>query len=111
MAEAYISSWVKMLHRYWISRKNTNSAERISPTPMLNSTSRQMGYSSRKNRHVNVMWSKAQNTKKMHSVRPKLMRVCTFLENRNRYLGTLTLVKMPALLIRDCMPCEVDSLK
>ena len=54
MADRYISSWVNTDHRYWMSRKNTNSADRISPTPMLNSTSRQMGYSSRKNFQVNV---------------------------------------------------------
>ena len=57
------------------------------------------------------MLSMMQNAKNTHSVMPKLISVCTFLENRNRYLGTLTLVKMDALPIRDIMPWDVDSLK
>ena len=98
-------------HKYWMSRKKTNNAESIKPTPTLNSTRQVMGYSSRTNFHVNVMWSKMQNKKNTHRVRPKLMRVCTFLENRNRYLGIFTLVNMEALPMRDIMPWLVDSLK
>ena len=94
-----------------MSRKNTYSADSIRPTPMLNSTSRQTGYSSSRNFQVNRIWSSPQNTKKMHSVRLKLISVCTFLENRNRYLGMLTLVKMAALFTRDVIPWDVDSLK
>ena len=94
-----------------MSRKNTNSADKISPTPMLNSSSSTMGYTSNISFQVNVMLSMMQNTKNTHSVMPKLISVCTFLENRNRYLGTLTLVKMDALPIRDIMPWDVDSLK
>ena len=57
------------------------------------------------------MWSSTQNTQNTHRVRPKLMRVWTFFDRRNRYLGTFTLVKMPALPISEPIPWEVASLK
>ena len=63
------------------------------------------------NFQVKVIWSNRQNTKNTAKVRAKLMRVCTFLESRNRYLGTLTLVKMLALPINEVIPWLVDSLK
>ena len=62
-------------------------------------------------RHVKVILSRMQKSTKTHSVRAKLMRHCTFFDSRKRYFGTLTLVKMPALPMRELMPCEVDSLK
>ena len=78
---------------------------------MLNSTRHPTGKRRQMNFQVKVMLSRTQNTKNTHRVRPKLMRVWTFLEKRNRYLGTLTLEKMPALPMREVMPWPVDSLK
>ena len=86
-------------------------AERMKPTPMLKTIRQRIGNRSKKNFGVKGIPSMATNRKKIIRVSPKLIREDTFLDSRNRYLGTLTLVKMPALLIRDCMPCEVDSLK
>ena len=111
MADMYISSWVNTDQRYWISRKKTKRAERMRPTPTLNRTRQQTGYTSRMNFQVKVILSRMQNTKNTQRVKPKLMRVWTFLENRKRYLGIFTLVKMPELPMRDCMPWPVDSLK
>ena len=42
--------------------------------------------------------------KKTIKVKPKLISVCTFLEKRNKYLGTLTLENIPALPINDDIP-------
>ena len=78
---------------------------------MLNSTRQTTGYTKKATFQVNVMPSRKQNNTNTTMVRPKLISACTFLENKNKYFGTLTLVKIPALLIRDCMPCPVDSLK
>ena len=104
MADIYSSSWVKTDHRYWMSRKKTKRAERTNPTPMLNRTRQQMGYKSRTNFQVKVMLSKMQKAKKTQRVRPKFMRVWTFFENRKRYFGTLTFVKISEFPIRDCIP-------
>lgn len=41
----------------------------------------------------------------------KLIREETFLENRNKYFGTFTLVNISALSKRDVIPSFVDSLK
>ena len=111
MADIYIRSCVNTDHRYCTSRKKTNRAERISPTPMLKSISEKMGISSSTNFHVNATLSMIQNTKNTTSTRPKLMSACTFLENRNRYLGTFILVKMGALSMSDVIPWPDDSLK
>ena len=43
VADIYIRSCVNTDHKYWTSRKNTNSADKISPTPILNSTKQVMG--------------------------------------------------------------------
>ena len=111
MADIYIRSWVKTDQRYWMSRKKTKRAERTKPTPMLKTTRQQMGYSRQINFHVKTILSSMQNTKNTPKVRPKLISVCTFLENKKRYFGTLTFVKIPALLINEVMPWLVDSLK
>lgn len=60
---------------------------------------------------MKAIWSKIQNRKNTHSDSPKLMSVCTFLENRNKYLGMFTLVKIAALPMREVIPWIVDSLK
>ena len=75
MAERYISSCVNIDQRYWISRKNTNRAERISPTPILNRTRKNMGYRRKISFHVNVMPSRTQSRKKTQRVSPKLINV------------------------------------
>ena len=94
-----------------MSRKKTKRAERTKPTPMLKSTRQQMGYRSRMNFQVKIMLSARQNTKKILSVSKKLINVWIFFEKRNRYFGTLTLVKIAALPIKDSIPCVLDSLK
>lgn len=91
--------------------KKTNSAERIRPTPMLNNTRQQTECNSRINFLVKVILSRIQKTKKTQRVKPKLISVWTFFENRKIYFGTLTFVKIPDFPIRDCIPCPVDSLK
>ena len=53
---------------------------------------------------------KIKIAKKIKRVSPKLIRDDTFLEKRNRYLGTLILLKIAALLIREFIPLVVDSL-
>ena len=88
MADIYISSWVNTDHRYWMSRKKTNRADRIRPTPILNRTRQPMGNSRQINFQVKVMSSKIQNRTNTHRVKPKLMSVWTFLEKRNRYFWT-----------------------
>ena len=64
---------VNTSYRYEISRKNTNSADRISPTPILKMVRQQIGYSSVRNFHVNCTPSIAAKTKNTSSVNPKLM--------------------------------------
>ena len=104
-------SWVRMPHKYCISRKNTNSADRTSPIPRLNIIMQPVGYSKRKKRHVKGIPSTATKVKKIRSVSPKLIRDETFWEKRNKYLGTFTLVKIPALPTREFIPRLVASVK
>lgn len=111
MADKYIRSRVNTLHRYCISRKKTNIADKIIPIPILNTTRQRMGMIREKNAQVNTIPSKMQNRKKTISVSPKLISVCRFFESRKRYFGTLILVKIFALLIREVIPWDVDSLK
>ena len=63
------------------------------------------------NFQVKVILSTMQNITNTHSVNPKLIRVWTFLENKNRYFGIFTFVNIPALPVSDVIPCVVDSLK
>lgn len=70
-----------------------------------------MGYSRHRNFQVKGRPSAATKMKKTTSVRPKLMREETLRESRNRYFGTFTLVKIPALAMREPIPPEVASLK
>ena len=102
---------MKTLQRYCISRKKTNNAERIKPTPRLNITRQQIGIIRVKNNQENAIPSIAQKIMKIINVRPKFMREDMFLENRNRYFGTLIFVKIPAFAKRDPIPPLVDSLK
>ena len=104
-------SWVNIPHRYCMSRKNTNSAERIKPTPKLNTIRHPTGYTSSKNFQVNGMPSIATKVKKISSVKPKLISDDTFWDSRNRYFGTFTLVKIPALPTREFIPRLVASVK
>ena len=50
------------------------------------------------------MPSSRQNPRKTRKVNPKLISEDTFWESRNRYFGTLTLVKMPALSTNEDIP-------
>jgi hypothetical protein len=111
MAETHIRSMVKISYRYWMSLKNTNSADKIKPTPILKRVRVIMGYARRKKRGWKCMPLIATNKKKIISVRAKLTKDDMFLDNKNKYLGTLTLVKIPLLAIKDCIPKLVDSLK
>ena len=49
--------------------------------------------------------------KKRQSDNPKLISEETFLENKNKYLGTFTFVNIPELLSKAIIPLDVDSLK
>ena len=111
MADMYIRSIVNTLHKYCMSRKKTNNADKISPTPILNKTKQQIGYNKKINFHVKVMLSIIAKTKNTHNVSPKLISVWTFLENRNKYFGTFTFVKILAFPVKEVMPWLVDSLK
>ena len=51
------------------------------------------------------------NRKNRQSDNPKLISEDTFFENKKRYLGTFTFVKMPELLSNAIIPAVVDSLK
>lgn len=51
------------------------------------------------------------NRKNRQSDNPKLISEDTFFENKKRYLGTLTFVKMLELLSNAIIPADVDSLK
>ena len=73
-------------------------------------TRQAIGYRSIRNFHVNGSPSAKTKAKKIKRVSPKLIRDDTFLEKRNRYLGTLILLKIAALLIREFIPLVVDSL-
>ena len=51
------------------------------------------------------------NRKNRQSDNPKLISEDTFFENKKRYFGTLTFVKIPELLSNAIIPVDVDSLK
>ena len=70
-----------------------------------------MGYSKKINCQENAIPSAATNTKKIISVKPKLISEDTFCEKRNSYLGTFTLVKMLAFPTSEFMPKLVASTK
>ena len=53
----------------------------------------------------------AKGVRTSQSANAKLITAETFFESKNRYLGTFTLVKIPALAINEFMPPVVDSLK
>jgi hypothetical protein len=94
-----------------MSRKNTKSAERIRPTPRLNTIRQQIGIIRLKNPQVNVIPSKMQKIKNTASVNPKLIRAETFLENKNKYLGTFIFVKISAFPRSEPIPPLVESVK
>ena len=81
------------------------------PTPILNRIRQQIGYSKHINFHVNAMPSNATKMKNTISISPKLMSDWIFRDNKNKYFGTLTLVKIPALPMMVSMPPFVASMK
>ena len=70
-----------------------------------------MGNASARKCGPNRSPSASTNSKNTASVSAKLMREDTFLDNRNRYFGTLTLLMMSRFCIRLLMPPVVESLK
>ena len=100
-----------MPHKYCISRKNTNNADKINPIPKLKIIKQAIGYKRKINFHVKAIPSAATNAKKMINVNPKLMRDETFCEKRNRYFGTFTLVKILAFPTKEFIPRLVASTK
>ena len=100
-----------MRYKYPISLKKTNRADNISPTPILKTIKQAIGYSKHKNFNVNGNPSTATKAKNIINVSPKLMIEETFLDNKKIYLGTFTLLKIPALAISEFIPLFVDSLK
>jgi len=111
MAESHMTSIVKILYRYCMSLKNTNSADSTSPTPMLNIVIVMIGYKRKINRQWKDTPSITTNKKNIRSIRPKLIKDATFCDSRNRYLGTLTLVMMPLFAMSEAIPWFVDSEK
>ena len=97
--------------RYKIRKIESYNAERIKPIPRLNSTRHRIGKSRKINFQVKGIPSIATNRKRISKVRPKLIREDTFCENKNRYFGILTFVKIPALATREFIPRFVASEK
>ena len=79
--------------------------------PMLKTIKQPIGYRRHKNLTVNGNPSAKTKTKKMISVSPKLIKEEMFFDNKKIYLGTLTLLKIPALAINEFIPLLVDSVK
>ena len=100
-----------MLYKYPISRKKTKRADKINPIPKLNRIRQPIGNISIKKWSPKAILSKKTKAKKIANVNPKLIRVDTFFENKNRYFGTLILLNIDALLINEFIPAVVDSLK
>ena len=71
-----------------MSLKNTYNADKIKPTPKLNVIRQAIGNNSIIKCHSMGIPSTITNTKKMQSVRPKLIREETFFDIRKRYFGT-----------------------
>ena len=111
MAERYIRSCVNTLHKYCISRKNTKSAERMSPIPKLNIIMQKIGTNKRRKAGVKVIVSIMQKMKKTISVSAKFISEETFREKRKRYFGTFIFVKISAFPRREPIPPFVESEK
>lgn len=93
-----------MLYKYPISLKKTKSADRINPIPILNRIRQAIGYKRNKNLGVIGNPLTTTKTKNIERVKPKLIREDTFLDKRKIYLGTLTLLKIPAFATRELIP-------
>lgn len=93
-----------------MSLKNTKRAEIISPTPVFKTIRQPIGNKSKRKLHCKGMPSAITKIKKTTNVSKKLISVETFLDNKNKYLGTLILVKIPALLTSEFMLPVVASL-
>jgi hypothetical protein len=78
---------------------------------MLNKTRQTMGYTRIINLQLNGIPSAATNMKKITKVSPKFMSEDTFFDNKNRYLGTLTFVKILLLVTNELIPLFVASRK
>jgi hypothetical protein len=94
-----------------MSRKKTQSAERINPAPRLKIMRQIIGNRSIKKCIFIGMPSATTNIKNRQRDKPKLIREETFFENKNMYLGTFTFVNMPALFSNASIPVDVDSRK
>ena len=94
-----------------MSRKKTYRADRIIPTPILNSVSIIMGYMIAIILNLNVIPSTNAKIKKTTNGMLKLIDADTHFENRNKYLGTLIFVNICALAISEFIPPFVCSLK
>jgi hypothetical protein len=111
MAEKYISANVKISYKYSTSLKNTYNADKINPVPIIKMNKQIIGYSNIINFQVNAIFSNATNMKKITNVKIKLIDAAITLEIKNKYLGTVTFVIIPALEIIEDIPLLVASLK
>ena len=94
-----------------MSLKNTYKADRISPMPRLKTTKQQIVYISIKKFQLNATPSITTKIKKMMSVSTKLINEDTFCENKNKYLGTFTLLNIDELAINEVIPILIASEK
>ncbi len=102
---------VAIVQKYWISLKNTKSADKISPIPKLNSTSKTTGITNKKNFAVKAISSKATKPKKIINVNKKLIKEEVCWDKRNINLGTFIFEITSELLYKDIIPMFVASLK
>lgn len=86
-------------------------ADKIKPVPIIKINRQNMGYSKSKNFQVKEILSKATKTKNIPSVKIKLIEAAITFEIKNKYLGTVTFVIIPALEIIEDIPLLVASLK
>ena len=100
-----------MLHKYWISRKNTHKAERINPMPVLKRISAVIGTINPIKLQPNAIPSIRQKMIKTPKVSTKFISDDSILDRRNRYLGTVTFEKTSALKRIAPIPPDVASLK
>lgn len=86
-------------------------ADKIKPVPIIKINRQKIGYSKSKNFQVKEILSKAIKTKNIPSVKIKLIEAAITFETKNKYLGTVTFVIIPALEIIEDIPLLVASLK
>ena len=88
-----------------------NRADNINPIPKFIKIKQVIGYMRHKNFQVNAIPSNHTKAKYIRRMIPKLIKAETFFENKNKYLETLILLKIFALLIKAFIPSFVDSVK